>query len=43
MSGQFKYKRNEGADKFYIQDDENTMLYNPQTMHGSKFWGQVAK
>lgn len=43
MSGVFKEKRKPGVDKYYIQDDENTMLYNPLEMHGSKFWGQVQK
>lgn len=43
MSGQFKYKRSQGRDKFFIQDDENTMQYDPVTMHGSRFWGQMQR
>ena len=29
--------------KFYIQDDENTMMYRPQDMHGNKFFGTWSK
>lgn len=29
--------------KFYLQDDENTMLYNPGDMYQNKFFGQWSK
>ena len=29
--------------KFYLQDDENTMLYNPGDMYQNKFFGQWGK
>ena len=29
--------------KFYIQDDENTMMYRPQDMHGKKLFGTWSK
>lgn len=38
-----KTKRDSKDFKFYLQDDENTMLYNPATMHGNKFFGQWGK
>ena len=28
---------------YYIQDDENTMMWKPLDMHGSKFWGSMSK
>ena len=38
-------ERREAKDKlkFYIQDDENTMLYVPQDMHNNKFFGTMSK
>ena len=30
-------------DSFYIQDDENTMLYTPQDMTNNKFFGTWSK
>ena len=40
-----KPERIEAKDKlkFYIQDDENTMLYNPADMHNNKFFGTWSK
>ena len=32
-----------GDFKFYLQDDENTFLYNPLTMYQNRFFGQVGK
>ena len=29
--------------KFYIKDDENTMLFNPADMHHNRFFGQWSK
>ena len=33
----------EGKPYFYIQDDENTMLYRPQDMHSNKYFGTWSK
>ena len=30
---------NDKKNQFYIQDDENTMLYKPIDMHLNKFFG----
>ena len=38
-----KAERTSGDFKFYLQDDENTMLYNPSDMHANKFFGQWSK
>lgn len=43
MANLNKPEREEGALKMYMQDDENTMLYNPLEMHGNRFWGQWSK
>ena len=32
-----------GPVEFYLQDDENTMKYNPNEMHGNRFFGQWSK
>ena len=38
-----KQPRDSKPLKFYMQDDENTMLYNPSTMSSNKFFGQWNK
>ena len=38
-----KADRNSKDFKFYLQDDENTMLYNPSDMYTNKFFGQWSK
>ena len=40
-----KVERQEAKDKlkFYMQDDENTMLYVPKDMHNNKFFGTYSK
>ena len=43
MANLNKPEREQGDLKFYMQDDENTMLYNPIEMHGNRFWGQWSK
>ena len=36
-------KTSDEREKFYIQDDENTMMYRPSEMHGNRFFGSVSK
>merc|ERR1712166_1005920 len=33
----------DGKPYFYVQDDENTMLYRPQDMHSNKYFGTWSK
>ena len=36
-------KTTDEKEKYYMQDDENTMMYRPSDMHGNKFFGSYSK